>query len=103
MRKKKEILSVAEDLAGKLSTVCKGSTIKRSDGTTVDASRYAHGAAVALGLLLMYALGEGRPTMDDVLTTALSWSDSQEKKVAEHPENVTSETIDLRDEEADHE
>lgn len=103
MRKKKEILRVAGDLAGELSTVCKGSSIKRSDGTTVDASRYAHGAAVALGLLLMYALGEGRPTMDEVLTTALSWSDNQEKKVAEHPENVTSKTIDLRDEGADHE
>ena len=47
MRKKKDILATAALLAGELSTVCQGSVARMRDGSTVDVSRYAHGAAAA--------------------------------------------------------
>lgn len=104
MRKKKDILATAALLAGELSTVCEGSVAKMRSGETVDVSRYAHGAAVALGLLVLFAEGDGRaPTINDVVSTALDWSEAQARSMAEHPEDVTSETIDLREGEADHE
>lgn len=102
MRKKKEILATAAALAGELGAVCDGSRVKMG-GEDIDVAAYAHGAAVALGLLVTYALGEGKPTLSEVLTTAVSWSKDQAESAAEHPERVTSEVIDLRDEEADHE
>lgn len=103
MRKKKEIIRTASLLAGELSTVGEGSVARMRDGSTVDVSRYAHGAAVALGLLVMYAKGCKSPTVGDVISVAVDWHEDHTKSMAEHPEDVTSETIDLREEVANHE
>lgn len=104
MRKKKEIMVTAALLAGELSTVCEGSVARTKDGSEVDVSRYAHGAAAALGMLVLYAEGGSkRPTAKQIILAALDWHEDQSIAVAEHPEDVTSETFDLRDEVADHE
>ena len=102
--KKKEILATAAVLAGELSTVCEGSRVKRASGETIDVTPYAHGAAVALGLLALYAEGgRERPTARQVMSSAIDWHENLARLVAEHPEMVTSETIDLGEGEGDHE
>lgn len=103
MRKKREIVQSAIDLAGELSKVADGSFARRGSGDRVDVSKYAHGAAVALGLLAMYAHGCVRPTVEEVLCMAIDWSDRLARDVAEHPEGVSSKDVDLRGEGADHE
>lgn len=103
MRKKKEIIETARLLAGELNTVGEGSVARMSDGSTVDVSRYAHGAAVALGLLVLYAEGHKMPTVADVVRVALDWHEDHTRSMAEHPEDVTRETIDPREGVADHE
>ena len=103
MRKKKEIIRTASLLAGELSTVGEGSVARMRDGSTVDVSRYAHGAAVALGLLAMYAKGYKSPTVGEVISVAIDWHEDHTRSMSEHPEDVTSETIDLREGVADHE
>lgn len=105
MRKKLDIMATAALLAGELSTVCEGSVARTRDGSEVDdLSRYAHGAAAALGMLILYAEGDReRPTARQILLAALDWHEKQSRDVAEHPEHVTNETVDLRVEEADHE
>lgn len=104
MRKKLDIIATAALLAGELSTVCEGSVARMRDGSEVDVSRYAHGAAAALGMLVLYAEGDReRPTASQIISAALDWHEDQSMDVAEHPEDVTSETFDLRGEEADHE
>ena len=104
MRKKLDIMTTAALLAGELSTVCEGSVARMRDGSEVDVSRYAHGAAAALGMLVLYAEGDGkRPTAGQIISAALDWHEDQSRDVAEHPEDVTSETIDLREGVADHE
>ena len=103
-RKRKEIVRAAVELAGQLATVTDESYVRRGDGSRVDVSSYAHGAAVALGLLALYASGgHGMPTVTEVLGAAVDWSASLARDVAEHPDDVTRETIDLREEAADHE
>ena len=103
MRKKREILRAARLLSGELSAVGEGSVTRMADGSTVDVVPYAHGAAAALGLLVLYAEGHGMPTTTDVVRVALDWSEEQAKATAEHPEDVASETIDLREGAGDHE
>lgn len=102
--RKKEILATAAELAGELCAVCEGSRVERRSGETIDVTPYAHGAAVALGLLALYAEGgRERPTARQVVTHAIDWGEHQARLAAEHPEMVTSETFDLRGEVADHE
>lgn len=104
MRKKLDIMATAALLARELNTVCEGSAARTRDGSEVDVSRYAHGAAAALGMLILYAEEvRERPTARQILLAALDWHEEQSRDVAEHPEHVTNETIDLRGEEADHE
>lgn len=105
MRKKRNIVATAALLAEELGTVCEGSVARKRDGSRVDdVCRYAHGAAAALGMLVLYAEGDmERPTARQILLAALDWHEEQSRDIAEHPEHVTSETIDLRGEEADHE
>lgn len=92
----------AARLAGKLSSVTKG-TAKTRDGREIDITQYAHGAGVALGLLVTYAFGDDEPTLEEIVGVAMDWSDKVANGASEHPENVTRETIDLREEVADHE
>lgn len=102
--RKKEILKSAALLASELSTVGEGSLARMRDGSTVEVSRYAHGAAAALGLLVLYAEGGGeRPTIGQVISVALDWHEDHTRSMAEHPEEVTIKTIGLRGKEADHE
>lgn len=103
MRKKRDIIKTASLLAGELSVVGEGSVARMRDGSTVDVSRYAHGAAVALGLLALYAKGYKSPTVGEIISVAIDWHEDHTRSMAERPGDVTSETIDLRDEEADHE
>ena len=103
MRKKREIIKTASLLAGELSTVGEGSVARMRDGSTVDVSHYAHGAAVALGLLALYAKGCKSPTVGEIISVAIDWHEDHTRSMAEHPEDVTSETIDLREGVADHE
>lgn len=103
MRKKREILRAARLLSGELSATCEGSVARMADGSTVSVVPYAHGAATALGLLVLYAEGHEMPTVTDVVRVALDWSEEQARATAEHPEMVTGETIDLREGEGDHE
>lgn len=103
MRKKREIIKTASLLAGELSVVGEGSVARMRDGSTVDVSRYAHGAAVALGLLALYAKGCKSPTVGEIISVAIDWHEDHTRSMAEHPGDVTSETIDLREGVADHE
>ena len=103
MRKKKEIIKTASLLADELSTVGEGSFARMRDGSTVDVSCYAHGAAVALGLLVMYATGYKSPTVGELISVALDWHEDHTRSMAEHPGDVTSKTIDLREGADDHE
>lgn len=103
MRKKREIIKTASLLADNLSTVGEGSFARMRDGSTVDVSRYAHGAAVALGLLALYAKGCKSPTVGEILSVAIDWHEDHTRSMAEHPEDVTSETVDPREGVADHE
>lgn len=103
-RKRKEIVRAALDLAGQLAMVTDGSYARKGNGDRVEVSPYAHGAAVALGMLALYASGgHGMPTATEVLGAAVDWSAKLARDVAEHPDDVTQETIDLRGEAADHE
>ena len=102
-RKRKEIVRAALDLAGQLAMVTDGSYVRRKDGSRSDVSAYAHGAAVALGLLAHYASGGAEPTVTGILGAAVDWSAKIARDVAEHPDDVTQETIDLRGEASDHE
>lgn len=102
-RKRKEIVRAALDLADQLATVTDGSYARTRGGDRVDVSKYAHGAAAALGLLAMYAHGCGRPTVEEVLCMAIDWSDRLARDVAERPEGVSSKVVDLRGEGADYE
>lgn len=92
----------AARLAGKLSSVTKG-TAETRDGREVDITQYAHGAGVALGLLVTYAFGDDEPTLEEIVGVAMDWPDKVANGASEHPENVARETIDLREEVADHE
>ena len=103
VRKKREIIETARLLAGELSTVGKGSVARMSDGSTVDVSRYAHGAAVALGLLAMYAKGYKSPTVGEIISVAIDWHEDHTRSMSEHPEDISSKVVDLRGEGADHE
>lgn len=102
-RKRKEIVRAAVELAGQLATVTDGSYARMRGGDRVDVSQYAHGAAAALGLLALYASGGAEPTVTRVLGTAVDWSARLARDVADHPDDVTQETIDLRGEASDHE
>ena len=103
MRRKRDIVKTASLLAVELSTVGEGSVARMRDGSTVDVSRYAHGAAVALGLLALYARGCKSPTVGEIISVAIDWHENHTRSMAEHPGDVTSETIDLREGVADHE
>lgn len=72
--RKKELVSLMEGLASDLAGVADGSCAVLSDGTRVDLAPYAHGAAVALGLVIEASRGGDVPTMDEVVTTALDWT-----------------------------
>ena len=102
-RKRKEIVRAALELAGQLGTVTDGSYARRRNGDRAEVSPYAHGAAVALGMLALYASGGAKPTVPGILGAAVDWSAKLARDVAEHPDDVTQETIDLRGEASDHE
>lgn len=102
MRKKREIVLMAAHLAGELSSVSKAAATTR-DGAEVDVTPYAHGAGVALGLMVTYAFGESEPTVEEIVGVAMDWTDKVAKEATEHQERVRKMTFDPRDEEADHE
>lgn len=93
MRKKKEILAMAARLATDLSSVS-GDEVVNEDGTKVDVVPYAHGASIALGMIILYALGETTPTIEEILKMSVAWT---EKHADSH------EGSDEREGEADHE
>lgn len=76
MRKsKKEVLRVAMRLAEKFAAVADGSFATKRGGERVSVTPYAHGAAAALGMLVVYAEGGPEPDMTDVIVTAMEWSE----------------------------
>lgn len=95
-------MKTAAHLAGELSSVTKGTATTR-EGEEVDITQYAHGAGVALGLMVTYAFGDDEPTLEEIVGVAVDWTDKVAKRASEHSENVTTETIDLREGVADHE
>lgn len=72
--RKKELVSLMEGLASNLALVSDGSCAVLADGTRADLVPYAHGAAVALGLVVVAEREGGVPTMDDVVAVALDWT-----------------------------
>ena len=102
MRKKMEIVLTAAHLAGELSSVSKA-VVTTKDGVEVDLTPYAHGAGVALGLMVTYAFGESEPTVEEIVGVAMDWTDKVAKEAAEHPERVRKMTFDPHEGVADHE
>lgn len=102
MRKKREIVLTAAHLAGELGSVSKAAVTTR-DGAEVDVTPYAHGAGVALGLMVTYAFGEDEPTVEEIVGLAMDWTVKVSKSASEHPEMVKKMTFDREEEEADHE
>lgn len=92
MRKKRDILVAAAKLASDLSSVSGGEIVKK-DGTKVDVVPYAHGASVALGTIVLYALEEKAPTIEEILKMSVAWTEGH----ADAPEAPDE------DEGADHE
>ena len=84
---------MAARLATDLSSVS-GDEVVNEDGTKVDVVPYAHGASIALGMIILYALGETTPTIEEILKMSVAWT---EKHADSH------EGSDEREGEADHE
>lgn len=74
MRKKKDILVAAAKLTSDLSSVSGGEVVKK-DGTKVDVVPYAHGASIALGMIVMYACGDEAPTIEEILKMSVAWTE----------------------------
>lgn len=91
--RKKEILAMAARLATDLGSVSGGEVVNE-DGTKVDVVPYAHGASIALGMVVLYALEEKVPTIEEILKMSVAWTE-------EHAE--AHDGRDGREEVADHE
>ncbi len=65
---------MAARLATDLSSVSGGEVVNE-DGTKVDVVPYAHGASIALGMIVLYALGEMTPTIEEILKMSVAWTE----------------------------
>lgn len=65
---------MAARLATDLSSVSGGEVVNE-DGTKVDVVPYAHGASIALGMIVLYALEEGTPTIEEILKMSVAWTE----------------------------
>ena len=65
---------MAARLATDLSSVSGGEVVNE-DGTKVDVVPYAHGASIALGMIVLYALEESAPTIEEILKMSVAWTE----------------------------